>query len=169
MISLFTPSLSNLSISYLSICIPPSPNPPSRLLGQFDYLNIKNSSTFRNCDRTTGIWQDDRQDDRQRILDEYMIDKPLFKTGMEWNRLDGMVQHQTLLASNWKWPPYTKETRSIFRESAYILLFLLWKRIQWELRGGAGRHRMSTVLYTSVQLCAWSPNKPWCPNSAQLT
>jgi hypothetical protein len=35
--------------------IPPSTNPPSRLLGQFDYLNIKNSSAFRNNDR-----QDDR-------------------------------------------------------------------------------------------------------------
>jgi hypothetical protein len=68
--SLFIPSLFNLSI-----CIPPSRNPPFRLLGQFDYLNIKNSSAFRNCDRnTTGIWQDDRQDDRQRTLDKYMID-----------------------------------------------------------------------------------------------
>ena len=75
MISLSTPSLSNLSISYLSICIPPSRNPPFRFLGQFDYLNIKNNSAFLNYDRnTTGIWQDDRQDDRQRILDEYMID-----------------------------------------------------------------------------------------------
>jgi hypothetical protein len=71
--SLFTPSLTNLSLSYLSICIPPSRNPPFRLLGQFDYLHIKNSSAFRNYDRMTE-WQDDRQDDRQRILDEYMID-----------------------------------------------------------------------------------------------
>ncbi len=75
MISPFTPSLSNLSISYLSICIPPSRNHPSRLLGQLDNENIKNSSAFRNYDRRTGIWQDDRQEyDRQRTLDEYMID-----------------------------------------------------------------------------------------------
>ena len=58
--------------------IPPSRNPPFCLLGQFDYLNIKNSSAFRNYDRTTGIRQEydrmtGRQDDRQRILDEYMI------------------------------------------------------------------------------------------------
>jgi hypothetical protein len=56
--SLFTPSLFNLPISYLNICIPPSRNPPFRLLGQFDYLNIKNSSAFRNYDRTTGIRQE---------------------------------------------------------------------------------------------------------------
>ncbi len=53
--------------------IPPSRNPPCRLLGQFDYLNIKNSSAFRNYDRMTG-WQDDRQEyDRQKTLDKYMI------------------------------------------------------------------------------------------------
>ena len=51
--SLFTPSLFNLPISYLSISIiPPSLNPLSRLLGQFDYYNLKNSSAFRNYDRT---------------------------------------------------------------------------------------------------------------------
>ena len=53
--SLFTPSLFNLSISYpiytvynLSICIPPSRNPPSRLLRQFEFLNMKNSSALKN-------------------------------------------------------------------------------------------------------------------------
>ncbi len=62
-----------------SICIPPSRNPPFRLLGQFDYLNIKNSSAFLNYYRMTGRQEYDRnmtgrQDDRKRILDEYMID-----------------------------------------------------------------------------------------------
>ncbi len=83
MISLFTPSLCNLSLSYLSISIPPSPNPPSCLLGQFEFLNIKNSSAFRKYDRTTGIWQDDRKEydrtkDRQRTLGKYMIDVCFF-------------------------------------------------------------------------------------------
>ncbi len=34
--SLFIPCLYDLSLSYLSLSIPPSRNPPSRLLGQFD-------------------------------------------------------------------------------------------------------------------------------------
>jgi hypothetical protein len=72
--SLFTPSLSNLSISYLSICIPPSRNPPFRLLRQFEFLNIKNSSAFRKSDRMTGRQEYDRTKDRQRILGKYMID-----------------------------------------------------------------------------------------------
>ncbi len=60
--------------------IPPSPNPPSRFLGQFDHKNTKNSSAFRNNDRNmTGIWQDDRQ----RILDEYMIDSRGENTALE--------------------------------------------------------------------------------------
>jgi hypothetical protein len=64
------------SVSFLSLHLhinPPSPSPPSRFLGQFDHKNIKNSSGFRNYDcgdrNMTG-----RQDDRQRILDKYMID-----------------------------------------------------------------------------------------------
>jgi hypothetical protein len=73
--SLFTSSLFSLSFSYLSICIPPSRNPPSRLLRQFEFLNIKNSSAFCNYDRMTGRQEYDRTKDRQRILDEYMIDK----------------------------------------------------------------------------------------------
>jgi hypothetical protein len=72
--SLFPHSLPDLSLSYLSIHIPPSPNPQSRLLGQFDYKNLKNNRAFRNYDRNMTGRQDDRQDDRQRILDEYMID-----------------------------------------------------------------------------------------------
>ncbi len=77
MISLFTPSLCivcNLSLSYLSLSIPPSPNPPSCLLGQFEFLNIKNSSAFRKYDRMTGRQEYDRTKDKQRILDEYIID-----------------------------------------------------------------------------------------------
>jgi hypothetical protein len=74
--SLFTPSLFNLPISYLPICIPPSRNPPSSLLGQFDYQNIKNSSAFRKYDRNmTGRQEYDRTKDRQRILGKYMIDE----------------------------------------------------------------------------------------------
>ncbi len=64
--------------SYLSISndlIPPSRNPPSRLLRQFEFLNIKNSSAFRKYDRMTGWQEYDRTKDRQRILDEYMIDE----------------------------------------------------------------------------------------------
>ncbi len=54
--SLHTLPLQNFSISYPPSLIPPSTNPPSRLLGQVDYKNIKNSSAFRNYDRnTTGI------------------------------------------------------------------------------------------------------------------
>ncbi len=69
---------SSISLSPISpSVILPSRNPPSRLLGQFDYYNIKNSSAFRNYDRNMTGRQDDRQDDRQRILDEYMIDLTL--------------------------------------------------------------------------------------------
>ncbi len=72
--SLFTPSLFNLPISYLPSVIPPSTNPPSRLLGQFHCQNIKNSSAFRNYDRQDDRNMTGRQDERQRTLGKYMID-----------------------------------------------------------------------------------------------
>ena len=51
----------------LQSLIPSSLNPPSHLLGQFDYKNIKNNSAFRNYDRTTDRTKDrmtDRMTDR---------------------------------------------------------------------------------------------------------
>ncbi len=61
MISLFTPSLSNLPPSYLSICSPPSRNPSFPLLGQFDYLNIKNqwvlAARARPCAARTCLFE----------------------------------------------------------------------------------------------------------------
>jgi hypothetical protein len=56
--------------------IPPSTNPPSRLLSQFDDLNIKNSSAFRNndrqeYDRMTGIWQTDKVEEGLNLKANY--------------------------------------------------------------------------------------------------
>jgi hypothetical protein len=79
MISLFTPSLPDLSLSYLSIHIPPISPSISLPLQTISLVSlvILTTKTKRIAERSaimTGR-QDDRQEyDRQRTLDKYMID-----------------------------------------------------------------------------------------------
>ncbi len=93
--------------------IPPSRNPPSRLLGQFEFLNIKNSSAFRKYDRTTGRQDDrkeyDRTKDRQRTLGKYMINMNSQPIPSEFSyKLSFFYQCKLwfiLQAVCWAWPP----------------------------------------------------------------
>ncbi len=140
--SLFTPSLPNLSISHLSICIHPSRKPSFRLLGQFDYLNIKNSSAFRNYDRTTGIRQEydrttGRQDDRQRTLDKYMVNESRGSMNVcESCRMSHKFCDVICPAPPLQCPIVEWAIHPLERITA-----LLWKRIRESLGGGPRRLR----------------------------